>query len=117
MFTRIIFRHLFFKGPRCLEILLESNSNFRRTDTLNLDEESGSKADVRNQRNKPSLESLKETILELKKSLNESEKKQRENPKSAKEEEQKEPRDKHRKDVNEEVESTRKLVSIWRTPA
>ena len=89
-----------------------------------MDEESSSKADgtvnVRNQRNEPkkddapSLESLKETILELKKSLNEDEtaKKQRENSKSVdtssveEEEREKEPRDKHRKDENDEVEST-----------
>ncbi|KAF3425702.1 hypothetical protein E2986_12141 [Frieseomelitta varia] len=84
-----------------------STTQFQYIHTLNLNEESSSKADVRNQRNEPSLESLKETILELKKSLNESEKKQRENSKSA---EEKETRDKHRKDVNDEVETN----SAWR---
>ncbi|KOX80522.1 hypothetical protein WN51_13006 [Melipona quadrifasciata] len=88
-------------------------------DALNLDGESSPKADARDQRRNepkkgdaPSLESLKETILELKKSLNEGGKEQRGNSKSAdassaEEEEQREPRDKHRKDVNDEVETTR----------
>ncbi|KAK1122474.1 hypothetical protein K0M31_009693 [Melipona bicolor] len=98
---------------------VDQKSRFNTTqNTLNLDGESSSKADARDQRRNepkkgdaPSLESLKETILELKKSLNESEKKQRGNSKSAdessaEEEEQREPRDKHRRDVNDEVEST-----------
>ncbi|CAD1477787.1 unnamed protein product, partial [Heterotrigona itama] len=91
----------------------ETNQKDRFSNTLNLE----NTINVRNQRNDaPSLESLKETILELKKSLNEGDKEQRENSKSVDpssvedDEREKEPRDKHRKDENDEVETN----SGWR---